>query len=296
MVKRLIAVTAFYLLASTLSMAQQPAGGSDDLRVEDEGLITVKYDVAAILLRAPEVFVEGNTDTASTVRNVTEDLSELVDLITSTVAPVFWTGKGGNGRIEADKANLSLVISQTKQIHTEIADLLQVLQNLKQMTVDLKLQAIHIASDAAFAAELLPPSDAAVVLNGLQTCQLLKVVEKQADANSRLAPAARLYNGQVAKLSLGLFCPAAWSKFVYVETIVTSRDGVVWITVAGDHSKLASPGKDRQGIAAESSLLIDITHWCQPPVTQEVESPAQQRVLLLVTPELMSGKRTVNPT
>ena len=52
------------------------------------------------------------------------DFDTLIELITSTVRPQTWSEMGGPGTITGFDTNLSLVISQTQEVHEEIADLL----------------------------------------------------------------------------------------------------------------------------------------------------------------------------
>ena len=53
------------------------------------------------------------------------DFDTLIDLITSTIEQDTWDTVGGPGAIEAFPANSSLVISQTRDIHEEIENLLK---------------------------------------------------------------------------------------------------------------------------------------------------------------------------
>ena len=47
-------------------------------------------------------------------------------MITGTIAPTSWTDVGGQGAVRKFDTNLSLVVSQTQQVHEEIADLLEI--------------------------------------------------------------------------------------------------------------------------------------------------------------------------
>jgi hypothetical protein len=53
------------------------------------------------------------------------DLQSLIDVITSHVRPKSWSVKGGAGIVTAIPQRCALVISQTQEIHEEIAGLLQ---------------------------------------------------------------------------------------------------------------------------------------------------------------------------
>jgi hypothetical protein len=56
------------------------------------------------------------------------DFDSLIELINSTIAPEAWSSVGGPGSVEAFPTNLSLVISQTQEVHRQVAGLLQTLR------------------------------------------------------------------------------------------------------------------------------------------------------------------------
>jgi general secretion pathway protein D len=72
------------------------------------------------------------------------DFDSLIDLITSTVHPTSWEEAGGNGSIAPFETNLSLVISQTQEIHEEIADLLEQLRRLQDLQVTVEVRFITL--------------------------------------------------------------------------------------------------------------------------------------------------------
>ena len=85
-------------------------------------LTTVVYPVADLL----EVGRDENG-------NVVADFDSLIDMITSTVQPTTWDAVGGPGSIARYSVGtaLSLVISQTQEVHEEIADVLKLLRKVK---------------------------------------------------------------------------------------------------------------------------------------------------------------------
>jgi len=72
------------------------------------------------------------------------DFDTLIDLITSTIAPQTWDTVGGPGSIEGFPTNLSLVISQTQDVHEEIADLLDQLRRLQDLQVTIEVRYITL--------------------------------------------------------------------------------------------------------------------------------------------------------
>ncbi len=72
------------------------------------------------------------------------DFDSLIDLITTTIAPTTWDEVGGPGSIAEFRTNLSLVISQTQEIHEQIADLLSQLRRLQDLQVTIEVRFITL--------------------------------------------------------------------------------------------------------------------------------------------------------
>jgi general secretion pathway protein D len=73
------------------------------------------------------------------------DFGSLMDLIQSTVAFETWEPQGGAGQIKPFATNLSLVISQTQEVHEEIAELLEQLRRLQDLQVTIEVRFITLA-------------------------------------------------------------------------------------------------------------------------------------------------------
>jgi general secretion pathway protein D len=72
------------------------------------------------------------------------DFDSLIELITTTVAPQTWDSVGGPGSIAPFANNLSLVVSQTQEVHEQIADLLQQLRRLQDLQVTIEVRFITL--------------------------------------------------------------------------------------------------------------------------------------------------------
>lgn len=72
------------------------------------------------------------------------DFDSLIELITSTVKPTTWDAVGGPGSIAPFETNLSLVVSQTQEVHEEIDDLLQQLRRLQDLQVTIEVRFITL--------------------------------------------------------------------------------------------------------------------------------------------------------
>ena len=75
------------------------------------------------------------------------DFDQLIQLIQGTIAPTTWSDVGGAGAIRPFPTNLSLVISQTQQVHEEIADLLEQLRRLQDLQVTIEVRFISLADN-----------------------------------------------------------------------------------------------------------------------------------------------------
>ncbi len=75
------------------------------------------------------------------------DFDSLIELITSTISPTSWTDSGGTGSIAPFETNLTLVVSQTQEIHEQIADLLNQLRRLQDLQVTIEVRFITLNDD-----------------------------------------------------------------------------------------------------------------------------------------------------
>jgi general secretion pathway protein D len=75
------------------------------------------------------------------------DFDMLIELITSTISPQTWDEVGGPGTVSPFPTNLSLVISQTQEVHEQIADLLEQLRKLQDLQVTIEVRFITLNDD-----------------------------------------------------------------------------------------------------------------------------------------------------
>jgi general secretion pathway protein D len=72
------------------------------------------------------------------------DFDALIDLITATIAPDTWDTVGGPGSVAEFETNLTLVVSQTQEVHEQIADLLNQLRRLQDLQVTIEVRFITL--------------------------------------------------------------------------------------------------------------------------------------------------------
>ncbi|MBI1248053.1 general secretion pathway protein GspD [bacterium] len=75
---------------------------------------------------------------------VQPNFDQLMELITTTVEPDSWDELGGPGTIAPFSTNLSLVVSQTQEVHDRLADLLAQLRRLQDLQVTIEVRFITL--------------------------------------------------------------------------------------------------------------------------------------------------------
>ncbi len=93
-------------------------------------------------MRAPQTVGPGAGGMGGGVQ---ADFDTLIELITSTISPNSWDEVGGPGSIAGFDANLSLVVSQTQEVHEQLADLLEQLRRLQDLQVTIEVRFITLS-------------------------------------------------------------------------------------------------------------------------------------------------------
>ena len=72
------------------------------------------------------------------------DFGQLMQLIQDTIEPTTWSAVGGPGTMSPFTTNLSLVVSQTQDVHDQIAELLDQLRRLQDLQVTIEVRFISL--------------------------------------------------------------------------------------------------------------------------------------------------------
>lgn len=78
---------------------------------------------------------------------IVADYDSLIELIENTVSPESWEAVGGPGTMSPFQQNLSLVISQTQEVHEQIQDLLDQLRRLQDLQITIEVRFITLQDD-----------------------------------------------------------------------------------------------------------------------------------------------------
>jgi len=135
------------------------------------------------------------------------DFDTLINLIRSSIAPQSWASVGGPGLIEGWPTNLCLIVSQTAEIHGQIAELLQDLRRLQDVQVTLETRVVGLADadlqeiGVADARELAGPGHR--LLSDAEMRKLMRSVQDREQNGICFAPKVTVFNGQAVTFQLG---------------------------------------------------------------------------------------------
>lgn len=163
------------------------------------------YEVADLVVPIPgQVAASTSPDAADQQPAEREaDYDSLIELITSTVAPETWYEVGGPASIAPFETNLALVISQTEQIHEEIADLLEQLRRFQNVQIVLQLELVDLPRETVEKLGIDVGSQEGSPAMSPREARLLRaLVEESGSAGIRRLTKIALFNGQRADLSV----------------------------------------------------------------------------------------------
>ncbi len=250
------------------------------------------YNVANLVVPFPDPHIvlspKGKWGAVPPPQEVAPDFDTIIELITSTIAPHSWDKVGGPGAIEAFPTNLSLVVSQTEDVHEQIADLLEQLRRLQDVQVTLGLKAIRVSDDrdhpnsgwAEFMGESTIRAAAADVLRSV-------VSKGRWDGKSGVLKMT-LFNGQKASLrfprlesesrnGVSTFC---------IQPVASDDHQSVTMTVALEPGE--STGKTREDttkvVPIGESLVVDLTGHLDAP---QHNDDSGERLLVVLTPQII---------
>ena len=199
--------------------------------------------------------IEGNSHT--------KQLTQLVELITFTVAPNSWAEVFGEGQIKANPDTLSLVIRQTPAVHDEIRDLLEQLRRLQDMQVSFELRVLKFDAGFPGVNSLLPDgwNNASAKNPLLLSAEQLDVLLKAAnDTNHRNSlwqtPKITLLNGQRVLLSADSDSPVSPLRVTATHAVSADRQ-MVRMSLAADFG--SSNYSITTHIPNGQSLLFNVT-------------------------------------
>ncbi len=198
-------------------------------------LLQRTYSVADLVVPIPNFstpFPEDATSgTAAPPSPPKTDEQRLIRLIVSTIEPSSWSEVGGRGTIEYFPLGMALVINQTADLHEQIAELLDALRRLQDVTVAVEMRLVSVPEAIAkrlrrqFGINWNTPktgagSDAGkvVFLSDIQLFMLMEAIQGDRRTSVLQAPKLTLFNGQNATIQ-------SEDQKVYTTGVETKWDG-----------------------------------------------------------------------
>ncbi|MCA9260835.1 MAG: M48 family metalloprotease [Planctomycetales bacterium] len=254
----------------------------------DEKLFVVTYNVADLVKPLPTSGVNvtsGQLLTMAIEPQIPPDFDSLIDLIVSTVAHDSWMKSGvGQGELQPYPTKLSLVVSQTRSVHQQIADLLAQLRRLQTPTCQLQFTCIaepaHGVLTRRYGEAKLPQT-----IPSPELPPLLR--ELNSAAEGKLAECEKLdcYNGQQVMLLRTMapeFSHNAIS-FGWIQCVALGLDQGQSVVRLSLRRGLAAE------IGAESVTLREGEAWLIPCGAHSAAN--NEREFLLVTPHLVTAAK-----
>jgi hypothetical protein len=270
---------------------RQPHGGRKD------AYYTVTYNVADLVVPPQKLVLDRTSSSEAKKRAApaTPDFDSLIELITGTIASTTWEDVGGQGSIRPFEANLSIVVTQTQEVHKEITSLLEQLRRLQDVTVMLETRVVVVPGDVVPEGNREkidersnapgPFGQSGVQPTTLDAQQLRRLVDA-ATKNGSVTSLRRVttLNGQMASISQ----PAenGVTHWVDIQSIISNDRRRVRLTLVLDQQQTVS-GSVNDG----KTLLVDL-----PPLDDKLQNGGQRpadakasstRRLLLVTPRIV---------
>ena len=194
------------------------------------------------------------------------DFDSLIELITTTIQPQSWDEVGGPGAIEPFPTNLSLVVSQTEEVHAGISDLLVQLRRLMDVMVTLNVEVVHVPEQLFAAAGFDELFDNGP--NGTLDAEQMKAWRQFAKESDRVktaaAPKITFFNGQGIELPVPLsrkINVTNQAKVQLVPVISADRRNVrLSLSVDANEALDALAGGKSYVLDGEKTLVVDISH------------------------------------
>jgi general secretion pathway protein D len=122
--------------------SNSPTNSTSPLAVNPTAMAQMGLPTGSMASSRPDQFMSGPGSLGGAAA---ADFDSLIDLITSTVHPETWKEGGtGEGTIAPFPTNLSIVVSQTEEVHQAISDLLDQLRRLQDLQVTIEVRFITL--------------------------------------------------------------------------------------------------------------------------------------------------------
>lgn len=268
-------------------------------------LVARTYAVADLVVAVPAqaaVHAEPSGDEQA-AEGATTDFASVEELITSTIEPQTWKQSGGEGTIERFPRNLSLVITQTPEIHEQIADLLEQLRRAAQLQVSLRCHIVTLPAKARLKIALSPAGAKRVTADEARAILDQAQTDKQTSLVS--LPTLTIWPAQVANFKWTAAESREAEALIHTAIAADRRSARLSVAVNASDAMDALRSNTSLDVPDGDTLIIDITERLRPPARGDRLSLAARlraagsraadlsdenavRTLLLVTPQIIA--------
>ena len=197
-------------------------------------------------------------------------LTQLLEMIKSTIAPDSWEEAGDNGLITANDSTLSLVVRQTRAVHDELRSLLEALQKLSDQQVSLEFRVIKtdenfhgFGFDLPFAWTQLKPNEAKV-LNSKEADALIAAAKQERRTSLFSLPKLTLMTGQPMTLDVTSgSLPAPLHLSGFAMPLAADGHGFTRLHLSARGTDEQSAAHNLSTVCDGHSLLINLTNVFQ---------------------------------
>jgi beta-lactamase regulating signal transducer with metallopeptidase domain len=265
------------------------------------------YSVGGLIKPPERVVIQAGYQepSAPAPAEVSVDFDPLTELITATVAPETWEDMGGWGSIKPFPGNLSLVVSQTQEVHDQIADLLEQLRRAQNVQILLETEVVCAQEGVLQRLGYHFVSGDYAPLTPDQTRRLRGGIQTSDQASARRLPRATLFDGQIAEMVIS---PEAERQrdgagMLSLQGVVSNDRRSVRLKFTHLDWVFGAQSDGRTALVQDGhSLLVDVTGLL-PAADRHVGVPvapgsrmfrrvpserSTERTLVLITPQIVT--------
>ncbi len=169
--------------------------------------VTKVFSVADLVTPIPDFTLDPFCSTPSTTTRrkqptTTEESGErLVKLVTAMVRPYSWNTLDGAGKAEYFDIGSALVVTNTPDVVTEIADLLEALRRFQDISISTEVRILKVP--VGFCEQFGVKREEGIGLTDNKVCTLLETVQKFGEATVMQFPKVTTFDGQKASIRAG---------------------------------------------------------------------------------------------
>jgi hypothetical protein len=243
---------------------------------------TATYNVADLVVPLPTpTYNPPDPKTRDKATGAEADFAVLIDLIRSTIKPTTWESSGGRGTIVPFETNLSIVVSQTQEVHEEIVALLRRLRRQRDVTLMFDTRLVTLPEGTLPKGISDGSNPGAGIIEADQVARLLKAAEKNGDVVALRR--VTLFNNQ--RVALPVSIAQSDLRGFGLQARIASDRRFIQLELNADKGQLASVK-----VADGASLAFDLTSTAghsQESDRHPTNTPPAAHRLLLFTPHII---------